>query len=236
MNHVLPVPINYKIDVLQKSTLLFLEKLKENNHKPWFDENRAKYLDAKTDFESFTGEILHEMAAIDSDLKDLTPKGCMFRINRDVRFSKNKSPYKINISCSLARGGKKSIYAGYYFHLQPGDNSFVGGGLWMPASPELKKVRQEIDYCFPEFKKIITHPSFKSTYKALEREEGQVLVNIPKGYEKDNPAGEFLRLKSFFVTKQIPDKQLTQKGLLQEIIHDFSTIMPLNKFLNRSFE
>ena len=230
------VPINYKIIVLQKSTLTFLEKLKENNHKSWFDENRVKYLEAKTDFENFTGEIINKMSDIDPDLKDLTPKGCMFRINRDIRFSKNKTPYKINISCSLARGGKKSICAGYYFHLQPGEKSFVGGGLWMPASPELKKVRQEIDYCLPEFKKIVNNSSFKSTYKALEREEGQVLVNIPKGYEKDNPAGEFLRLKSFFVTKQIPDKQLTQKDLLKEIIHDFTEIMPLNKFINRSFE
>lgn len=222
--------------MLQKSTLTFLEKLKENNHKSWFDENRTKYLEAKTDFENFVGEIINEMVEIDPDLKDLTPKACMYRINRDIRFSKNKTPYKINIACSLTKGGKKSIYAGYYFHLQPGEKSFVGGGLWMPAAPELKKVRQEVDYSFPELKKIINNPSFKKTYKTIEREEGQVLVNIPKGYEKDNPAGDFLRLKSFFVTKQIADKQLTQKSLLKQIILDFSTIMPLNKFINRSFE
>ncbi len=222
--------------MLQKSTLTFLEKLKENNHKSWFDENRTKYLEAKTDFENFVGEIINEMVEIDPDLKDLTPKACMYRINRDIRFSKNKTPYKINIACSLTKGGKKSIYAGYYFHLQPGEKSFVGGGLWMPAAPELKKVRQEVDYSFPELKKIINNPSFKKTYKTIEREEGQVLVNIPKGYEKDNPAGDFLRLKSFFVTKQIADKQLTQKSILKQIILDFSTIMPLNKFINRSFE
>lgn len=222
--------------MLQKSTLTFLENLKDNNHKQWFDENRAIYFEAKTDFENFVGTIINEMVEIDSDLKDLTPKACMYRINRDIRFSKNKTPYKTNIACSLTREGKKSIYAGYYFHLQPGEKSFVGGGLWMPASPELKKVRQEIDYCFPEFKKIINNPSFKKTYKSLEREEGQVLVNIPKGYDKDNPAGEFLRLKSFFVTKSIPDKKLTKKDLLKEIIHDFTTILPLNKFINRSFE
>ena len=222
--------------MFQKSTLTFLEKLKDNNHKAWFDENRPKYLAARTDFENFVSTIIHEMIEIDPDLKDLTPKACMYRINRDIRFSKNKTPYKINIACSLTRGGKKSIYAGYYFHLQPGEKSFAGGGLWMPASTELKKVRQEIDYCFPEFKQIINDPSFKKTYKSLEREEGQVLVNIPKGYEKDNPAGELLRLKSFFVTKQIPDKQLTSKSLSKEIVHDFKVIMPLIKFINRSFE
>jgi uncharacterized protein (TIGR02453 family) len=222
--------------VLQKSTLTFLENLKKNNHKSWFDENREKYLEARIDFENFVQEILNEMVKIDADLKDLTPKGCMFRINRDIRFSKNKTPYKINIACSLARGGKKSIFAGYYFHLQPGENSFAGGGLWMPASPELKKVRQEIDYCYPEFKKIINNSTFKKTYKSLEREEGQVLVNIPKGYEKDNPAAEYLRLKSFFVTRKITDTQVTSKGFLKELIHDFSIVMPLNKFINRSFE
>ncbi|MEO7314255.1 MAG: DUF2461 domain-containing protein [Ginsengibacter sp.] len=222
--------------MFKKSTLTFLENLKENNHKPWFDENRSKYLEARTDFEDFVGNIINEMSEIDPDLKDLTPKMCMYRINRDIRFSKNKTPYKVNIACSLTREGKKSIYAGYYFHLQPGEKSFAGGGLWMPAPPELKKVRQEIDYCFPEFKQIITDTSFKKTYKSLERDEGQVLVNIPKGYEKDNPAGEFLRLKSFFVTKQIPDKQLTSNSLSKDIIHNFTVIMPLIKFINRSFE
>ena len=222
--------------MLQQSTLTFLKKLKDNNNKSWFDENRGKYLEAKTDFENFTGEIINVMAKVDHDLKDLTPKGCTFRINRDIRFSKNKVPYKINMSCSLARSGKKSIYAGYYFHLQPGEKSFAGGGLWMPASSELKKVRQEIDYCFPEFKNINNNVEFINIYTSLEREEGQVLVNIPKGYEKENPASEYLRLKSFFVTKPIPDKQLTNKNLLEEIIRDFTAIMPLNKFINRSFE
>lgn len=222
--------------MFQKSTLIFLEELKDNNQKAWFDENRPKYLVARADFENFVSTIIHEMIDIDPDLKDLTAKACMYRINRDIRFSKNKTPYKINIACSLNRGGKKSIYAGYYFHLQPGEKSFAGGGLWMPDATELKKVRQEIDYCFPEFKQIINDSSFKKTYKSLEREEGQVLVNIPKGYEKENPAGEFLRLKSFFVTKQIPDKQLTSKSLAKEIVQDFTVIMPLIKFINRSFE
>ncbi|MEO6681315.1 MAG: DUF2461 domain-containing protein [Ginsengibacter sp.] len=222
--------------MLQKPTLTFLKKLEQNNHKTWFDEHRPEYQKAKNDFEILVQEIINGMIDIDLDFKDLTPRQCMFRINRDIRFSKNKTPYKTNIACSLKKGGKKSIYAGYYFHLQPGNRSFTGGGIWMPASPELKKVRQEIDYCFSEFKEIIQAPSFKKTFHSLEREEGQVLVNIPKGYEKDNPAGEFLKLKSFFVTKPIQDSELLKTDLLKQIIHDFKTIMPLNKFINRSFE
>lgn len=222
--------------MFQKSTLSFLKNLKENNHKSWFDENRPKYQEARNDFQNFIQQVLAEMVIIDPDLKELEAKATMFRVNRDIRFSKNKTPYKINIASSIKKGGKKSTNAGYYFHLQPHGKSFMGGGLWMPASNELKMVRQEIDYSLPEFKKILNNTAFKKTYKSLEREEGQVLVNIPKGYEKDNPAGEYLKLKSFFVTKPISDKELTDKNLLKETVHNFKTIMPLVKFINRSFE
>ena len=221
--------------MFQKSTLRFLIELKENNHKEWFDNNRDIYQKARTDFEQFVQSILQGMISSDPDLKELTPKSGMFRINRDIRFSKNKTPYKKNIAASLKKGGKKSIYAGYYFHLQPGNNSFYGGGLWMPEAGELKKIRQEIDYCFPEFKKIINNTAFKKTFGTFER-EGQALVNIPKGYEKDNPAAEFLKLKSFFVNKDIEDKKLTDPSLVKEVLRDFKTMLPLIKFLNRSFE
>ena len=178
--------------MFQKSTLNFLENLHKNNHKAWFDENRPKYQEARIDFQNFIQQVLEEMKSIDPDLNELEAKATMFRVNRDIRFSKNKTPYKINISASLKKGGKKSIHAGYYFHLQPGDKSFVGGGLWMPASNELKMVRQEIDYCFPEFKKVFNASAFKKTYATFVRDEGQVLVKIPKGYDEENPAGEYL--------------------------------------------
>ena len=222
--------------MFHKSTLTFLNDLKENNHKAWFDENRAKYQEARNDFENFIQQVLAEMVPLDPDLKDLEAKRTMFRVNRDIRFSKNKTPYKINIAASLKKGGKKSIHSGYYFHLQPGDKSFAGGGLWAPDSNELKMVRQEIDYSFTEFKKILHNSTFKKMYKTLERDEGQVLVNVPKGYEKDNPAAEYLKLKSFFVTRPISDKELTNRNLLKETIANFKAIIPLNKFINRSFE
>ena len=132
--------------MISPSTISFLKTLKKNNNKSWFDNNREKYLDAKNNFEEFVGSLLSKMILFDEDLKDLIPKNCTFRINRDIRFSKNKTPYKISLSASFNKGGKKSIYAGYYFHLQPGENSFVGGGLWRPEPVELKKLRQEIDY------------------------------------------------------------------------------------------
>ncbi|HZI68528.1 MAG TPA: DUF2461 domain-containing protein [Hanamia sp.] len=222
--------------MISPSTLSFLKSLKKNNNKPWFDNNRDKYSTAKNNFEEFVASLLQNYSSIDEDLKGLAVKDCCFRINRDIRFSKNKTPYKISLSASFNRGGKKSIFAGYYFHLQPGGNSFVGGGLWRPEPNELKKLRQEIDYCLPEFKKIITATSFKKNYDELEREENQVLVNVPKGYDKENPAADFLKMKSFVATKNLSDQEVLSPNLEKEIIKSFKALMPLVKFINRSFE
>lgn len=222
--------------MISPSTILFLKNLKKNNNKPWFDKNREKYLEAKQNFEEFVALLLQKLILLDEDMKELLPKNCTFRINRDIRFSKNKTPYKANLSASFNRGGKKSIYAGYYFHLQPGGNSFVGGGLWHPEAIELKKLRQEIDYCFPEFKKIISSQAFKKNYGELEKDENQMLVNVPKGYEKENPAAGLLRMKSFVASKNIADADILNKNLDKEIIDSFKALMPLVKFINRAFE
>src|ERR1700734_3777017 len=116
--------------MLAVATIKFLKDLKKNNNKPWFESNRKKYEDAKADFSKFIQGIIEKHAKKDKTLKDLKAKDCMFRINRDVRFSKDKSPYKTNFGASINRGGKKSLFAGYYFHCEPGE-SFAGGGLWM---------------------------------------------------------------------------------------------------------
>ena len=222
--------------MISSSTITFLKALKKNNNKPWFDKNREKYNAAKYNLEEFVALLLQKMVSFDEDMKELTAKNCTFRINRDIRFSKNKTPYKINLSASFNRGGKKSIYGGYYFHLQPGGNSFVGGGLWMPEPENLKKLRQEIDYCFPEFKKIIGAASFKKHYGELERDEKQMLVNVPKGYDKENPAAEYLRMKSFIATKNLSDEEILSPKLTDEVIQSFKALMPLVKFINRAFE
>ena len=222
--------------MITASTLSFLKSLKKNNNKPWFDANKSKYLEVRNNFEEFVALLLQKMALFDEDLKELEYKNCLFRINRDVRFSKDKTPYKINFSASFNKGGKKSIYAGYYLHLQPGGNSFIGGGLWRPEPEQLKKVRQEIDYCFPEFKKIIEVPAFKKNYGGLEKDQNQMLINIPKGYEKENPAADFLKMKSFVATKNIADVDLTNPKFMNQIVDSYKTLKPLLNFINRSFE
>jgi len=222
--------------MLQSSTLQFLKTLTKNNNKVWFDAHRDKYLDAKKDFENFVSTIIKKTATFDSDVKDLVVKDCVFRINRDIRFSKNKTPYKTNMGASFDRGGKKSIYAGYYFHAEPGGKSFVGGGVWMPMAPELKKIRQEIDYCFDEFKSIVENKNFVSEYKELESSPDVKLNNLPRGYDRENPAGEFLKFKSILALKYLPDEDLTSNKLIDKTIKAFKALMPLVKFINKALE
>jgi len=218
--------------MIQSSTLKFLKGLKKNNNKAWFDGHRKEYEAAKSDFEKFIHSVLDGHSKKDPDLKELMAKKCMFRINRDVRFSKDKSPYKTNFGASMDKGGKKSGYAGYYFHLQPG-SSFLGGGLWMPQPDALKKVRQEIDYCFDELKKIISNKKFRSVYKEIYTGEGVQLSKVPQGFGKDNPAAEYLKFKSWLVLADISDADLTSKNLLKKTLEAFDALHPFVKFLNR---
>ena len=219
--------------MLQSSTIQFLKALKNNNNKEWFDKNRKIYEQAKADYLNFVTIMLNEIQGFDTSLMELQPKQCIFRLNRDVRFSKNKDPYKTNFGASFSKGAKKVQSAGYYFHLEPGEN-FVGGGLWMPMAPDLNKVRQEIDYCYKEFSSILKKPAFKSTYGDMDN--SMKLVRPPKGFDVDNPALEYLKLKSFVVTRSIKDTELTDKQLVKNVVKDFKTIAPLVHFLNRAIE
>src|ERR1700752_3186448 len=132
--------------MLQKSTLKFLKDLRKNNTREWFEKNRPKYEAAKEDFALLVDNVIKQLGKKDEAIASLIAKDCTYRINRDVRFSKNKAPYKNNMAASLIPGGKKSINAGYYIQVQPGGESFIGGGRYMVEPLELKKIRQEIDY------------------------------------------------------------------------------------------
>jgi uncharacterized protein (TIGR02453 family) len=160
----------------------------------------------------------------------------MFRINRDVRFAKDKSPYKSNFGASINKGGRKAMAsAGYYFQVQP-DRNFAGGGIWMPEPGELKKVRQEIDYNFGDFKKIITSKKFKAVYGDLSRSAEYALSRVPKGYEPDNPAADYLKLKSFVAISFFTDADLTSKDLVKKTVAAFEALQPLLEFINHSME
>jgi uncharacterized protein (TIGR02453 family) len=221
--------------MLQPATLKFLRDLKKNNNKPWFDAHRPQYESAKKDFEVFIQEVITKHGKNDPDIKDMLAKNCLFRINRDVRFSKDKSPYKSNMGAYISKGGKKSPYSGYYFHCEPGQ-SFIGGGIWQPEPDKIKKVRQEIDYNWDEFKKIIGSKKFKSIYEDLSTGDEMSLSKVPQGFEKDNPAAKYLKLKSWVAMRDIKDADLTSKGLLKLTLDTFETLLPLLRFLNRAVE
>jgi len=219
--------------MLQSSTLKFLKDLKKNNNKPWFEAHRKEYEAGKSDFAAFIQNVIDKHSKNDTTIKSIVAKDCMFRINRDVRFSKDKSPYKTNMGAYINRGGKKSVFAGYYFHCEPGQ-SFVGGGLWMPMPPELSKVRQEIDYNLDTFKKIVTSKKFKAVYKDLSHDKEYVLSRVPKGYEPTNPAAEYLKMKSFVSMAFLKDSDLTSKDLVKKTATAFEALQPLIDFINES--
>lgn len=220
--------------MLQASTLRFLKDLKKNNNKPWFDLNRKRYEEAKTDFANLIQKVIDVYGKKDKSIALLKAKDCMFRINRDVRFSKDKSPYKTNLGASINKGGKKAFStAGYYFHLEPGQ-CFIGGGIYQPEPDVLKKVRQEIDYNFTDFKKIIHSKKFKSLYGDLDKSAEFILSRVPKGYEPDNPAAEYLKLKSYITFVQLKDEDLVSKNLVKKTTEAFSVLKPLLDFINES--
>ena len=222
--------------MLHPKTIQFLVKLKKNNSREWFNQHRDDYDSAKENFIELVNQILTQVGKIDQDLSVLTYKDCIFRINRDVRFSKNKDPYKTNMAAYFVKGGKKSWLAGYYFHCEPGGKSFIGGGLYGGEPDQIKKVRQEIDYNWSAFKGILQYKQFKKMFGDLSRQEGMSLIREPKGYEKDNPAIDYIKLKNFIVSVPVADEELTDKVLVKKIITAFSTMQPLLQFLNRAME
>jgi uncharacterized protein (TIGR02453 family) len=220
--------------MLQPATLKFLKELAKNNNKEWFDANRKKYEVARQDFIELADNIIKGFCKKDKDLEQLEGKKCLFRINRDIRFSKDKSPYKTNFGASFERGGRISPWAGYYLHIQPGNKSFLAGGVWQPEADRTKKIRQEIDYNWDEFRKIITSKKFVATFGDLEKTKETSLSREPKGYEKSNPAIDYIKLKSWVVSAPLTDAQLTDKGVLKTILAGFETMQPLIRFLNHA--
>jgi len=220
--------------MIQKDTIDFLKLLRANNNKPWFDAHKKQYDVARTAFIQTVESIITALANIEGDLGNLTAKECVFRINRDVRFSKDKRPYKNNMSAYFNKAGKKGNGAGYYVHVEPGQ-SFIAAGIWMPEPADLARIRQEIDYNFEEWKKITGSRSFKKQFEnGIDKTNS--LVRPPKGYDEENPAIDFLKLKSFVVTRPFTDVSLMNKSFTSELLNSFRQVKPMIDFINRSLD
>lgn len=219
----------------RNEALQFIEDLKNNNNKEWFHENKKRYELFKKEYQNLIAEILQEMRPLDDSIANLEVKNCTFRINRDIRFSKDKSPYKSNMGIWLSTNKNYKNSPGYYIHYEKG-SSFIAGGLYCPEAEELKKVRKEIAFFYEDLEKISSNSTFKKEFGALDRDEANVLKKAPKDYDPNHPAIEFLKLKSFTATQKIDDNLFNDKDFAKKITQKLIALKPLNEFLNRALE
>ncbi|MEO7524330.1 MAG: DUF2461 domain-containing protein [Ferruginibacter sp.] len=220
--------------MIQPLTIKFLKNLHKNNDRAWFEKNRNAYEAAKLDFLSVVEKLIPGIAGFDQTIADQIAKNCTFRINRDVRFSKNKSPYKNNLAAYFNKAGKKGNGAGYYLHIEPG-KSFAAVGIWQPEAADLAKIRQEIDYNLNDWKKMLVTTSFKKNF-ANGLDLSHILVRSPKGYEDDNPAIQFLKLKSFVIRHPFLDEEVLDKRFVKNVVKVFEAAYPVVSFLNSAME
>jgi len=209
--------------------LKFLQSLSKNNNRVWFEKNRTTYLQAKDDFDQFLEMVLEELIKFEDGLAGLNPKKLAFRIYRDVRFSKDKRPYKGNMGAGFSPGGKMIQEPGYYLHIEPGNKSLLAGGLYMPDANNLAKIRQEIDYNTERILKILNDRKFKKLFPSLG--DFDKLKTAPKGYVKDHPHIELLKHKSFIVSHPFSDKEVKDKKFAKHVAATAKIIKPLNDFL-----
>lgn len=216
-----------------ETILKFLKQLSKNNNKEWFDIHRKTYENSKAEFEAVVKLVIEKSIEFDNQLVGLEAKKCLFRINKDVRFSKDKSPYKLNMGASINPGGKKSMIPGYYIHIEPG-NSYLAGGCYQPLPEVLAAIRQEIDYNSAELKKIIAAQDFKKYFKELSQEDK--LKTAPKGYEKTHPEISLLQLKHFITIHPLKDEDVLNKNFPTYAVKVFKAMYPLNLFLRNCME
>lgn len=209
-------------------TFQFLSTLRSNNTKDWFDIHRKEYLLIRTEAVELCAVLIAGISCFDPSVKGLEPSACIFRMNRDTRFSANKDPYKTNLGLFINAGGKKANTAGYYLHIEP-DASFLAAGIYMPLPTELVKIRQEIDYNFHAFNIILNNERFKNTFGSIQ---GEKLSRPPKGYDKGNEAIEFLKHKNFIVLKNMTNNELCDKFVQSKLLGLFETAQPMVTFLN----
>ena len=219
--------------MISQDTLQFLEDLKNNNYREWFQANQKRYDGVKKDYRQLVEAFIAEMSKGDESLKHLEFKDCSFRINRDIRFSKDKSPYKTNLGTWMSAGSKNTNMAGYYVHIEKG-GSFIAGGIHWPEAADLKKVRREIDGFYEDLDDIINSPDFKRIYGELDRDENNSLKSAPKDYGKDHPAIEFLKLKSFTATAKLSDKDIMSKDFIKETAKKLLVLKPFVDYINRA--
>lgn len=216
---------------LTRPTLDFLRDLAQHNNRDWFLVNRARYDAAKAELGKVVERVLAGLSAFEP-LASTSAGDCIFRINRDIRFTKDKTPYKTNLAFAIGPGGRKSGRIDYYVHIQPGNQSFLGAGMWQPTPANLAKFRQEVDYNAAELKAIIDAPAFRAYFPEAS---GEVMKTTPKGYAADHPEIDLLRRKELFFMHRFTDKDVLKPGFADEIVRGCRIIKPYCDLLNYLF-
>jgi len=221
--------------MLTKESLQFLDDLKKNNNRDWFLDNKKRYEVFKKDYHQLVSDLLDAMKPLDPALELLEVKNCTFRINRDIRLSKDKSPYKAHLGIWMSSAVKGLNRAGYYVHIEKGA-SFIAGGFYSPEAEDLKKIRKEIAFFHEDLEAILADKNFKKEFGSLDVNENSTLKNPPRGYEKDHPAIAFLKLKSFTATQKYNIDEVTQKDFVSKMSQKLIALKPLNEFFNRALD
>lgn len=211
-----------------KEVFKFLKELKINNNREWFNENKERYLEAKRTIDLFVSRLIPAIASVEPEVAHLTPADCTYRIYRDTRFSSDKTPYKTHFGIFIAPGGKKSIKAGHYIHIEPG-NCFYGGGCWCPPAPLLKAIRQDIYDNIDEYLEITDNPGFKKLFPTVGSD---LLKTAPKGFPKDWEYIDLLKPRDYTVIAPLPDSLFTNRNAIERLEKYARTLQPLNDFLN----
>ncbi|WP_294205188.1 DUF2461 domain-containing protein [uncultured Chryseobacterium sp.] len=213
---------------LSPDVFSFLKKLTRNNTREWFNDYKDLYIQSRENIIEFLEDLVMEMALFDEEQAKTDVKKALFRIYRDTRFSKDKSPYKTNFGASMGMG-KGNQKAGYYLHIEPG-KSFLAGGIYMPDAGVLKLIRKEISLYSDEFLTILNNPDFKKHFPELDQESK--LVKVPQGFMKDDPMTDFLKLKNFIVVYTLKDRELLDKEAVKNLAAIYEIMKPFNDFLN----
>lgn len=214
-----------------KAVLDFIEDLAKNNNREWFNAHKNRYQESLEKFSDFAAELLEGISVFDPSVGHLEARDTIFRIYKDVRFSKDKLPYKTHFGCWMAKGGRKSPDAGYYFHLEPG-NSFMAAGVWMPPKEQLNLIRQEILFQPDEYLKLISTPSMKEYYERGGKED--MLKKGPVGFPKDFIHMEELKYKHFVWSRAYKDSDLLGKSIVGSVVEDYKGLYPVVNYLNHA--
>lgn len=217
--------------MITSTTFDFLKGLKENNTREWFLENKKAYESAKMEVESFIAALIQELSKLDPSIQSPNVKDCLFRIYKDVRFSKDKSPYKTNFGAFIGKGGRKTTLPGYYIHIEPGE-SMIAGGVYMPQPEVLKLLRNEIYFNSVEFRKIIESKEFKKYFGTLN--EFDKMKKAPREFPADFPDLDLLKYRSIIVSQMVPDEKVLSPTYDKYILEVSEAMLPLHSFLSRA--